>query len=94
MGLIKILLFFQEIYFPLHVNFLETVFRKFYINLNTTSSADSTLHIKNILFPVELKLAPGGITGTSNVRASSSASVASNINTKVSPNVTLITVMF
>ena len=60
----------------------------------STSSAEVTRHMKNNLFPVALKLAPGGIFGTSNVNSSSSASVASKVNTNVSPKVTLIEVRF
>ena len=60
----------------------------------STSSVEVTRHMKNNLFPVALKLAPGGIFGTSNVNSSSSASVASKVNTNVSLKVTLIEVRF
>ena len=57
-----------------------------------TSAAELTVHEKCKIFPLELKLAPGGIFGISNVNSSSSSlsSVASKVNVNVCPKVAVI----
>lgn len=59
-----------------------------------TVSAEFTSQEKINWFPEELKLAPGGRAGTSNVISSSSGSSASKTKLNVCPNVTLITDKF
>ena len=76
--------FFQENVFPV----INTIFPV------ATSSVELTGQEKYKVFSLELKLAPGGIFGTSNVSSSSSASVASKVNVNVSPKVTVIEVTF
>ena len=65
-----------------------------YAHTHSTSSAEVTFQKKYKVLSLELKLAPGGILGTSNVNSSPSGSDASKTSTNVSPKVTVIEVIF